>query len=258
MQISEIAADNLAKDGKVLGKQWFQTYGGWFSDRENMQTFINSVTGSRLLPHHSLEILYLGSASGILGEELLRTLRQGHLTLVDVSQQHLDLNTNPATTKLCLDVLGMNLGKKYDVVMMRSFLDYFPSRTDQVAVLRTVGNHLKPGGLFINQPAFIPDVNTRDLISRAYCSVPSIGKRLFQSYDLCDLYAQADFNPPLKYGEGKRMRITEEDHIARYDISGSDVETIQSIVKDAKPSAEVTEHGYILEFEFPIFINPHW
>jgi hypothetical protein len=255
--LSKIAAENLAKDRKVLGKQWFQTYGGWFSDRENIQTFINSVIGSRLLPHHNLEILYLGSASGVVGEELLQTLQRGHLTIVDVSQEHLDLNTNPSTTKLCLDVLGMNLHKKFDVVMMRSFLDYFPSRADQIAVLRTVRNHLVSGGTFINQPAFISDIKARDLISQAYCSVPSIGKRLFQSHDIGDLYAEAGFNPPIKYGESKHMMITDQDHIVRYGISGSDVKMIQSIVKNAEPFAEVTERGYNLEFEFPIFINTH-
>ena len=253
--ISAIAIDNLAKDGRVLGKKWFQTYGGWFSDYENMQIFTDSVTQTNLLPNRKLEILYVGSASGALGEELIRTLGQGHLTLVDISQKHLALNTNPFTTKLCMDVLEMDLRKKFDVVMMRSFLDYFPSAAEQIQVLRIVRNHMRHDGVFINQPAFIPDTNARSIISRAYCSIPNIGRRWFQSWDIDDLYAEAEFNPTLKYGSGKRMRITEQDHIDRYAITPSDVVAIQSIVKDAKPFAEITEKGYALTFEFPIFAN---
>ncbi len=252
--LSKIAADNLKKDGKVLGEKWFQTYGGWFSDRENMQIFTDSIIrGCSLRAQHDLEILYVGSASGELGEQFVRALGGGHLTLVDVAEEHLKLNTNPATTKLCMDVLGMNLNKKFDIVMMRSFLDYFPTMNEQIAVLKVVKEHLRPGGLFINQPASIPTAHARNVISRAYCSVPNIGKRLFQSWDIGHLYASAGLGgAPFIYGDGKIMRITEQDHIARYAITPTDIVTLQTILKDAERSVEITKNGYTLSFEFPI------
>ena len=256
--LSTIAAENLAKDGRVQGEKWFETYNGWFADPENMRIFTSSVMRSGLLPQRPLEILYIGSASGVLGEELVRALGSGHLTLVDISQKHLELNTNPETTKLLLDVVNMDLRMKFDVIMMRSFLDYFPSRKKQIAVLGTVKKHLASGGVFINQPAYISDHEARNLISQAYCSVPSVGQRLFQSGDLSRLYSRAGLGLPIRYGEGKLMRITEKDHISRYGITPSDVATIQSIVAGTEHFANVTEDGYILTFEFPIFMTPYW
>jgi hypothetical protein len=41
---STISKYNLDKDKKVLGKKWFTTYSGWFSDEDNIQSFIKTVT----------------------------------------------------------------------------------------------------------------------------------------------------------------------------------------------------------------------
>jgi len=180
--VSEISKFNLEKDGNVLGDKWLSVYGGYFSDEENIKMFINDV--KPFLPNKKLNILYAASASGLLGERLIESLEQGNLTLVDISQKHLDENLNPKTKKVCIDLLEMNLGKKFDLIIMRSSLDYFPNKESQIKVLKVIKDHLKEGGIFINQPAYISDIHDRDLMSEAYNISDKIGKRFFQSTDL--------------------------------------------------------------------------
>lgn len=243
---------NLERDKKVLGENWLSTYGNYFSDLENIWLFIDSV--KPLLPNKPLDILYVGSASGLLGEELLKALGQGSLTLFDISQEHLNANDNPQTKKICGDLLEMELNKKFDLIIMRSSLDYFPSNELQIKVLKIIKNHLKAGGLFINQPAYISDPKNRDLISQIYNSIDKIGNRYFQSTDLESLYREAGLTSFQKIGDGKIMIITEKDQTERYDLTATEIKTIQQIIGLKKtPNAEVTETGYILKFEFPIF-----
>lgn len=249
---SSIGAYNLERDKNVLGKNWLSTYGNWFSDEENIQLFINAV--KPILPDRELDILYVASASGLLGEKLLASLGRGTLTIVDISQKHLDENKNPKTTKICSDLLETNLDKKFDVIMMRSALDYFPSRLLQVQVLKTVKAHLKEGGIFINQPAYIPDSGERDRMSEAYTSVDKIGNRLFQSSDLDLLYTEAGFGMIRKIGESNTMNLTEHEHIERYELTPAEVSHIQAILGGKGSNFEVTPQGYRMTFEFPIFL----
>src|SRR3989344_8069421 len=155
----EITRYNLEKDKNVLGKEWLSTYGGYFSDKENIELFINAVRP--ILPDKKLDILYVMSASGLLGEKLIETLGKGSLTIVDVSREHLDENKNPKTRKIHGDVLELDLEEMFDVVIMRSSMDYFSSKFLQVKLLEVIKKHLKPDGIFINQPAYIADVEER-------------------------------------------------------------------------------------------------
>ncbi len=249
---SRLAKYNLDRDKKVLGKEWLLTYGNYFSDEDNIQLFISAV--KPFLPNKELDILYVASASGLLGERLLANLGKANLTIVDISQKHLDENKNPKTKRFCLDLLDMDLGKKFDLIIMRSALDYFPSEELQITVLKIIKRHLKSEGLFINQPAYISDVVERNLVSLMYNTVNKIGKRLFQSSDLESIYLNAGFNFFEKIGGGKILNLTEQDHIKRYGLTGDDIGLGQEILKDCKNSARVTKKGYNLKFEFPIFL----
>jgi SAM-dependent methyltransferase len=251
--LSKISEYNLDKDKNVLGKKWSSTYGGWFSDEENIQLFIDAI--KPFLPDKELSILYVASASGHLGEKLLTALGRGKLTIVDISQEHLDENKNPETMKIKGDLLEINLKKSFDLILMRSSLDYFPSKLMQIKVLKVIKNHLNPDGLFINQPAYIPDIKERDIISKSYNITGKMGKRLFQSEDLTSMYLEAELEIPKKIGEGKIMKISEQDHIQRYGINRNEIQLIQKLLKDAPDNAEVTKNGYYMKFEFSIFIS---
>ncbi|MFA6476286.1 MAG: class I SAM-dependent methyltransferase [Candidatus Paceibacterota bacterium] len=251
--LSDIAQYNLDKDKNVLGKDWLLTYGGYFSDEENIAMFIKSVES--FLPDRELNILYVASASGLLGERLIENLDRGKLTIVDISQKHLAENKNPQTKKICADLLSLDLGQKFDLILMRSSLDYFPSRDLQVKVLKNIKNHLKPEGIFINQPAYVPNTEDRDILSRAYNITDKIGQRFFQSTDIGEIYKEAGFEEPKRIGEGKLMVLTEEDQIERYGLEGNDIKEIQTVLKKAQNSGQVTESGYTLRFEFPIFLS---
>ncbi|QQR82829.1 class I SAM-dependent methyltransferase [Candidatus Campbellbacteria bacterium] len=250
---SELSKINLERDKRVLGDAWGKTYNSYFSDENNIQSFVSSVIP--YLPNHALDILYVASAGGILGEALLKELGQGCLTLVDISQKHLDSNKNPETKKICADLLEMDLGKKFDLILMRSSLDYFPTKTLQVEVLKKIKKHLKPDGLFINQPAYIGDLADCERISTAYNTVDKIGDRLFQSSDIAELYREAGFEEPKKIGEGGVLHISEKEHIERYGVSREDIKKIQGCLKKCNLYCGVTESGYVMNFDFPIFLS---
>jgi len=247
-----IATYNLERDKKVLGKEWLTTYGNWFSDETIIQQFIDVVTPT--LPAGDIDILYAASASGLLGERLVGSLGRGRLTIADMSQKHLDENTNPSTKKICVDLLEMDLGKQFDVIIMRSSLDYFASRNLQVQVLKILKKHLKETGVFINQPAYVSDPNERDLMSAAYNAVDKVGNRFFQSTDIESIYGEAGLSDFKKISEGTDMHITEKEHIERYGLSTDEVHQIQTILKENGRNIKLTKHGYELVFEFPIFL----
>ena len=50
------------------------------------------------------------------------------------------------------------------------------------------------------------------------------------------------------------MLITEQEHVARYEITSEEIGEIRSILKMDGHSYRLTEQGYELTFEFPIFI----
>lgn len=250
--ISNISKRNLKKDRRVLGKNWYTTYGGYFSDPKNIRGFIDAIIP--YLPGRPLNILYVASASGLLGEKLIERLGAGTLTLIDISKQHLDENKNPETEKIYADLLKVNLKRRFDLVLMRSSLDYFPSHDLQVMALSKIRQHLLPGGLFINQPAFLEDTHERDIASEIYTKTRKIGDRYFQSSDLSDLYQQAGFIHFEKIGEGNPLVLTEQDHKSRYGISPSTIERIRRIIPSGAKSMRVTASGYELTFRFPIFL----
>jgi SAM-dependent methyltransferase len=251
---SEITKHNLDRDKNVLGKKWLSTYGNWFSDKNNIQAFIDAV--KPILPDYDLDILYVASASGLLGESLLKSLGKGSLTIVDISDKHLSENHNPKTKKFCIDLLEMNLGKKFDVIIMRSALDYFPSPELQIKVLKIIREHLKDGGIFVNQSAYISDLKQREVISLLYNSIDKIGKRLFQSVDMPLLYEQAGFSLPKKVGESKDMILTEQEHVERYKLDENDImHARDTLGKYNGSNIKVTDRGYNLRFEFPIFVS---
>ena len=249
----KITKYNLGRDKKVLGKEWFTTYGGWFSDEENAKRFTKAV--KHYIQNKNPDILYVASASGWLGEKLLADLGGGTLTIVDISEKHLNENKNPNTKKIRADLLKLNLKKKFDVIMMRSSLDYFPSAPLQIKVLKIIKNHLKSNGIFVNQPAYIPNKRSRDIISAIYNSINKIGKRFFQSADLKEIYYKAGFKKPQKIGESKVMRITEKDHRGRYGLTSKEIKKIQERIGNSPSHARITKEGYMLTFEFPIFIS---
>ncbi|MFA5124794.1 MAG: class I SAM-dependent methyltransferase [Patescibacteria group bacterium] len=250
---SKIVKYNLDKDKNVLGKDWLLTYGGYFSDEQNFKLFIKAV--KPYLPKRNLDILYVASASGLLGEKLINSLGRGRLTIVDASSKHLSENKNPKTTKVCVDLLKMNLHKKFDLVIMRSSLDYFPSKKLQIKVLKIIKKHLKKDGLFVNQPAYIPNLDDRDTLSLAYNSSNKIGNRFFQSLDMVDIYKRAGFTAPQLIGRGKQMLLSDKDHIDRYKLDNSDIKRMQTILSKDRKAASVTKNGYRLKFEFPIFLS---
>ena len=86
-------------------------------------------------------------------------------------------------------------------------------------------------------------------------TLEEIGKRFFQSADLKEIYYKAGFKKPQKIGESKVMRITEKDHRGRYGLTSKEIKKIQERIGNSPSHARITKEGYMLTFEFPIFIS---
>ena len=259
MQLSKIAKRNLQKDKKVLGKNWKKTYHGFFGNKKNMQNFATTLLP--FIPRKKLlNILYVASASGELGEILVKKLiKKGHkvkFTITDVSKKHLLENKNKNTKKIWGDLLKLNLKEKYDIIIMRSSLDYFPTKKIQIKVLKKLRNWLSEKGILINQACLLENKTDRDIADKVYSSNNKIGKRHFHCpEEITLLYKKTGLNLK-KIGKGSVLLLTENDHIERYNLNKKDIENAQKIIKSRKTKTIfATKNGYNIKFIFPIYLS---
>jgi ubiquinone/menaquinone biosynthesis C-methylase UbiE len=259
MKLGTIAKRNLQKDKKVLGKNWKNTYHGFFGNKKHMQNFVNIVLP--FIPKKNLlSILYVASASGSLGELLAKTLnKKGYktkLTITDMSKKHLLENKNKTTKKICGDLLKLNLTEQYDIIIMRSSLDYFPTKKLQIKVLKKIKGWLSNKGIFINQACLLETKTDRDTADKVYSSNNKIGKRHFHCpQEINFLYKKANLSLK-KIGEGVVLLLNEKDHIERYEINEKEIKKAQKIIKSKKTKTIfATKNGYTIKFVFPIYLS---
>ncbi len=260
MALFEVTKRNIHRDRRVLGSNWSRVYGNYFSDEQVLRAFVDlSSRNLEALPKKP-KVLYVCSGTGLLGEYVVQHLRKlgkmPSLTIVDASQAQLDQNDNPATRKVLADLLGLHLHEKFDLVIMRSSLDYFHTPALQVAALKRVKAHMASGGIFINQCAALPTLAERKLANDIYSSSPKIGKRHFQSTDLPWLYAKAGLAVE-KLGAAPQLVLSASDHILRYDLSSIEVRLIRRLIAKTPRTRhqliKTTLKGYEMTFDFPIY-----
>ncbi len=261
MALSEVTKRNVHRDRRVLGRNWSRVYGNYFSDERVLRSFVDlSSRHLEALPKKP-KILYVCSGTGLLGERVVEHLRKRgkmpSLTIVDASEAQLSQNTNPATHKVLGDLLRLHLHEKFDLVIMRSSLDYFHTPALQVAALKRVKAHMANGGIFINQCAALPTLAERNLANAIYSANPKIGKRHFQSIDLPALYTRAGLDVE-KLGAAPQLFLSSSDHVLRYGLSLDEVAKIQRLIASTpaakRPSIKIASKSYKLTFDFPIYV----
>lgn len=112
------------------------------------------VAFAALLPHNNgapLTILELGSGGGNLASHLKA---HGTLTLVDLSAEMLAVSAqlNPELEHLQGDMRTLDLGRRFDVVLIHDAVMYNTTETDLRATLDTAARHCRPGGTVIIAP----------------------------------------------------------------------------------------------------------
>jgi trans-aconitate methyltransferase len=88
--------------------------------------------------------------------------------MLDVAQKH-----NPGVTFHQADMMGFNLGKRYDVIIsLFGSVGYLPNVMRLKQTLQTFVRHLKPGGVVIVEPWILPE-HWRDAhVSALYVDEP--------------------------------------------------------------------------------------
>lgn len=261
MRISAVSKQNLKRDRRVLGKQWAEVYGNYFSDKRNLKAFVKaSKIFLKQLPKN-YKVLYVCSGTGLLGEYVCNYLRKigkkPALTIVDASLKQLKENKNPHTRKIVGDALYLQLGEKFDLVIMRSALHYFPSAKLQVKVLKHIARHLAPRGVFINQCVTLSSEKERDLANK--CRPLKMGKRRFLSpADIRPIYTRAGLTVKL-IGYAPPIVITSQYHVERYGLLQRDVRQIMRLIarvpESLRPNVKLTKVGYLFYEEFPIYAS---
>ena len=102
------------------------------------------------------ELLDIGCGTGRHIEYLRDTF---HCEGLDVDRSMLDIarERNPGVTFHQADMIGFNLGKKYDVITcLFSSIGYLPNVQRLEQSLQTFVRHLKPGGVIIIEPWIRP------------------------------------------------------------------------------------------------------
>lgn len=259
MKLSMLSKENLKRDRRVLGKGWQTVYGNYFSNKRVTSAFISaSKPFLHRLPGNAA-VLYVCSGTGLLGESVCAYLRKigktPTLTIVDASPDQLRQNKHPLTQKIRQDALFLDLGRKFDLIIMRSSLDYFPTKQLQTKVLARVRRHLNPGGVFINQCAAFPSLQERNIADAIYASTPKIGRRHFQCpSEVPQLYDRAGLKARL-IGNAPSLKLTHQDHCTRYGLTDAEVEKIRGVIRSAPktPNIRPTGKGYVINCTFPIY-----
>ncbi len=252
------------KELQGFGKNWGKVYGGYFSGKKALNAFVKDIRKILKKLPANCKVLYVCSGTGLLGEYICNYLRaigkNPSLTIVDVSQEQLKENRNSNTRKINRDVRYLQLGEKFDLIIMRSSLHYFPSAELQVRILKQIVKHLKSRGFFVNQCVVFSSMKERNLAN--HCRPLKMGKRRFLcTADVPILYTKAGLAIKL-IGHAPPILITSRHHVERYGLLRSEVsEIIQAISKvpaALRPNIKITRTGYLFCEEFPIYVAQLW
>jgi SAM-dependent methyltransferase len=105
----------------------------------------------RMREHARIEIgtlLHLGCGAG--GNDWTFK-KHFHVTGVDISDGMLELarKRNPEVTYVRGDMRNVDLGRRFDAVVIPDSIDYMVTRQDLEAAVATARRHLNPGGVFL-------------------------------------------------------------------------------------------------------------
>ena len=260
MAIEASTRRNIRRDRRVQGETWRRTYNKYFSDDEVMNDFWDCLSPFVQNLPQSPKILYAGSGPGLLGEHVVKKLQgmgfNPRLTLVDASGEQLKANKNGETRKVHQDLLNLGMGEKFDLIIMRSTLDYFSDKKSQVKVLRRLRSHLSKGGFFVNQCASLPTKTERNIADEAYSHFVA---RHFQWHgDVPYLYGKAGFPKVRRIGFARPLLVTQNEHYRRYQLTENQVEkirrTLSKMSEKARKNLSPTQGGYYMRFSFPIYL----
>ena len=122
-------------------------------DLYRITTDLATVTGSQV------EILDLGAGTGLLTSYLHERYPQGHFTLLDLSEEMLEVArarmNNDSLEKdsnfsfIVGDYLKNDFGRTFDIIVSSLSIHHLEHQ-DKEYLYRKIYQHLKPGGVFIN------------------------------------------------------------------------------------------------------------
>lgn len=91
-------------------------------------------------------------------------------TMVDIARER-----NPQATFYEADMIGFNLGKKFDVITcLFGSVGYLPNVQRLNQTMQTIVRHLKPGGVVIVEPWIRPDHWKDGVVSALYVDEPDL------------------------------------------------------------------------------------
>ncbi|VVC71792.1 Methyltransferase domain protein [uncultured archaeon] len=253
MKLSKHAKQNLRADKRVQGKRWGKTYGGFWHNPANAQAFVRATNRYlRALPDEPA-VLEVGSADGFLAETVASHLRKlgkhPHVTISDMSAKHLAANPNPRTRKIQADLLTLNLTRtagRFDVILMRSVLHYFPTLALQTRVLRRLRRHLAPGGVLLLQDSVFERQREADLLTRIFQT--KLAPWRFNSTREIQTVTRHAGLRATRVGFAPDIHVTHDDHARRYALTPADTRHIRALIQAVpatdRPHHHLTKNGY--------------
>lgn len=107
-------------------------------------------------PGARISVLDLGSGGGHVAVHLKQAFA---MTLVDISDQMLAVSRrlNPECEHYAGDMRSIQLGRRFDAVLVHDAIDYIIGAADLRRVIDTAAAHCKPGGIAIFVPDYVKD-----------------------------------------------------------------------------------------------------
>lgn len=216
---------NVTQDQRTYGK-WSLFNQEYFANPKIMSEFCEFVKQALKSTSGEINMLDLGSADGVLGEFVAKELRKNRevsLTLLDIVPEHLSANSNPATKKIAMSVLDWEETDKYDLIIVRSLLHYFP-KSDQLKIIKKIKQALTKTGVAV-VAAFIQKPQSVKLFLELN---KTIGKKLqlMNVAELEELFeiAKAKFT---FLGNATTWACSSENLKARYNLSKKELDALK-------------------------------
>jgi SAM-dependent methyltransferase len=226
--------DCISKEKSSHGDAWRSVHGSYFADPGVARPLVDDV----LVAFGSGRpdtVADIGGGTGFVLSELLR--RKGtdgiRMVNVDASQEQLEACHGTRLERVCSSVMELDRG---DLVaesgrlflVSRSVLHYF-GREGQSAFLSKMRSLLRPGELFVHQPACFATPDLCGCMNEIY-PLMGVDKCYYTPSELEEMHRRAGFGVA-RPRPGPPLDLRSEDLAARYHLGPERVEELCCVVR---------------------------
>ncbi len=150
-----------------MAENFPEIFKGYFSSKDNVNPFLGCLPD---LENKNLKIADFGGGSGYLLDQVANFYQNKGCTvdcwLIDNNNEQVR-NAPNKFKKINKNCLKFSKEKHFDIIIMRSVLQFFLNRQEKITVLNNISKSLKEKGTFINQALFFEKPDNK-IVAQSY------------------------------------------------------------------------------------------